>query len=312
MQKTKRASKLVALAIAIMMLMATFSLGSFAAGYEDLAEGTYTVDAGLSAVVVMGPMGSFEFGAPLFSGATVTVDASGDAEMTLSFTKANVAAPMGQTAHAFIDNTSAASTAVQYSDGSTWHNATYTLSSDTALDSDSNAINYVDSITFPLTNTGDTFKLAIYVNSDVMGAQFGGAGSTRDATLTVDWTSAEEVKTADETTNQNATVTYDVTTGYEVVIPAIITVNPTTKVGEYEVEAQNFTIDPAAYVTVTADTAGSVANGGDSLAFTNVLEDAKLKASGDKLDGTVTVTDSATKPGTYTGTLDFTINYFAN
>lgn len=145
-----------------------------------------------------------------------------------------------------------------------------------------------------------------------MGVMFGGSDdASKPATLTVDWSTAKEVKTADETSSQSANVKYTVDGGYEVKIPAEITVDPTTKKAEYAVEAQNFVLENGAYVTVTADESGSLSNGKDSLAFTNELASGNLTKTGDKLNGTVTVTGDPASAGEYTGTVDFTINYFA-
>lgn len=47
------------------------------------------------------------------------------------------------------------------------------------------------------------------------------------------------------------------------------------------------------------------------LAFTNTLTKGNLTKTGDTLAGEVEVTEPATNPGKYTGTIDFTINYFS-
>ncbi len=65
------------------------------------------------------------------------------------------------------------------------------------------------------------------------------------------------------------------------------------------------------YVTVTTSGSGKLSNGSDELAFTNTLAEGNLTKSGDTLAGTVTVTDSPSNPGRYTGIVDFAINYFA-
>lgn len=161
-------------------------------------------------------------------------------------------------------------------------------------------VHYVSSMTFPIDSTKDTYELTLYVNSNVMGVQFGAGSSSNPATLTVDWSTAEEVKVSDKTSSQSANVKYTVDGGYEVKIPAEITVDPTIKKAEYVVEAQNFVIEN-----------GVLTNGSNSLSFTNVLESGKLEKTGDKLNGTVTVTDNASVAGEYAGTIDFTINFFA-
>lgn len=164
--------------------------------------------------------------------------------------------------------------------------------------------------------------LWMVVNSNVMGLQFcdgsGTAGSNTYetatkyvASLTVDLSSAEKIVEATESNNQSANVEYTVESGYEVEIPATITVDATTKKGTYTVTAQNFVIGENAYVTVTASESGKLTNGSDELAFTNTLAEGNLTKTGDTLAGTVEVTDSPSNPGKYTGTIDFVINYYA-
>lgn len=323
-KKTIKASKLVAvLAIAVMVLTA-FPATIFAAGYEDLEPGTYAVDVDFSAYVTA--MGGVEFGRSLVTGAIVDVDENGDAQLTLAFGKSSVTI-YGVTANTFVDaNPSGAGNTRGVADGTLGiydqtgttlqtSGVSYTLSSDTAENPFQEQAQYVDSVTFPLSYAGDTYKLALYINSHVMGVQFcqpnaQASSTTYSATLTVDWDSAEEIRTADETSNQTANVVYDVTGGYEVKIPATIDVDSVDKVGAYEVEAGNFVVPDGSYVTVTADSSGTVSNGSASLPFTNVLESGKLEATGDKLAGTITITGNPVSAGTYNGTVDFLISYF--
>lgn len=119
------------------------------------------------------------------------------------------------------------------------------------------------------------------------------------------------IKGVDKTSNQSANVEYTVEGGYGVEIPATITVDATTKKGEYTVTAKNFVIGENAYVTVTASESDKLTNGSDELAFTNTLTEGNLTKTGDTLAGTVEVTDSPSNPGKYTGTIDFVINYHA-
>ncbi len=170
----------------------------------------------------------------------------------------------------------------------------------------------VESISFTVSSIADTYNLGMYVNSNVMGVQFGGSDSANyAATLTVDWSSAAKIKTADKTPSQSATVKYNVEEGYEVSIPAEITVDTETKTANYSVQAKKFVLPENAYVTVTANENGSLSNGKDSLAFTNELAAGDLTKTGDNLNGKVTVTGEPASAGEYTGTVDFTINYFA-
>ena len=172
-------------------------------------------------------------------------------------------------------------------------------------------------MTFRLPSASDTYDLSLYINSNVMGVQFGGADAKYDATLTVNWDSAVEIAPPieavppTESSSQTSKVELVVEGGYEVEIPATITVDASTKKGNYTVVAKNFVIPENAYVTVTASKSGSLVNGKDSLSFTNILENKKLQATGDELSGTVEVTDAPSNPGKYAGTIDFTINYYS-
>ncbi|MDR1409892.1 MAG: hypothetical protein LBJ12_06475 [Oscillospiraceae bacterium] len=332
-QTKKTTSRLLSMLVAAVMILAAFSLTSLtalAAGYDDLEDGkTYVADADLSCWV--SAMGGVQFGGGgIFDGqVTINVDGSGNKSFTMNFATGGFTI-YGVAAVTFLDanpenpDTSRGVTpgtiGIYAQDGSTiiTDGVSYTESSNTAVNPFENPVPYINSITFPLPYDANAYNLTFYLNSQVMGMQFcnpnaQATGTPYPAVLTIDWDSLEEVKTADETANQSANVIYEVTGGYEVKIPATINVNSTTKVGEYTVEAENFVLPAGAYVTVTADTAGSVANGGKTIPFTNTLESGKLLITGDTLDGTVIVTETGngTIPGTYTGTLEFTINYYA-
>ena len=95
----------------------------------------------------------------------------------------------------------------------------YTLSDDTALNSKSEEVHYVTSISFPIESVKDTYELTVYVNSNVMGVQFGTGGSDGyPATLTVDRNSlkAENAGTEQYETLPNKTKAVQATT--EVVV----------------------------------------------------------------------------------------------
>lgn len=277
-------------------------------------------------------MGGVEFGAPLLSGAQVEVEPDGSKTMTLFFTKSSVTI-YGVTCDTFIDlspsfvtdtNGVPSGTLGFYEADGTLNTAdvTYTLSTDTAQNPQQEQVHYVTSLTFPIREEQETYQLSLFVNSNVMGCQLGdgsGSGSSNTpgvatkhtAKLTIDWESAEKIVEASESTNQSATVEYTVESGYEVEIPATITVDAATRKGSYSVTAQNFVIGEQAYVTVTASESGELTNGTDALAFTNTLAEGQLKETGDTLAGTVEVTDAPSNPGKYTGTIDFVINYYA-
>lgn len=306
MQKLKsRMGKLVTSIVAIAMIASSMATAAFAAGHEDLKAGTYEVKASLSCFV--SAMGGIEFGEPLLTGTTVVVNEDGSADMTLSFTTDSMTI-YGVPCDNFID---ADAGHIGYFDGSAWKNASYTKSNNTIKNGNGEDINYVDSMTFRLPSASNTYSLSLYINSNVMGVQFGGVDARYNATLTVDWDTAKEIVPPSESSNQSAKVELVVEGGYEVEIPATITVDAATKKGNYEVVAKNFVIPESAYVTVTASKNGSLTNGKDSLSFTNTLESKNLEATGDKLAGTVEVTDTPSNPGKYTGTVDFTINYYS-
>jgi hypothetical protein len=324
MQKTSfKTGKLAAMFVSMSMAMSLFSVNA-AATESQLEKGTYEVDSSLSCYV--NAMGGIEFAnEELYKGATVTVDDDGQAVATLEFSRGYGEFKIYSIAvNHFID----ASEAVPgyYDENGELVKLTegegYKLSEDTVANKNGEEVNYVTEITFPVSEDTSDYSLYLYVNSNIMGCQFcdgsGTAGSnTPDAStpykasFSIDWDSAEKIKTADKTSSESANVTYTVEGGYEVKIPSAITVDPKTKIGEYTVEAEDFIIADGAYVTVTADTSGTLSNGKESLAFTNELAEGTLTKTGDSLDGKVTVTESASATGTYTGTVNFTINYFA-
>lgn len=307
-KKNFRTGKIAAACTAAVMMVSSLGISAFAAETPSLEAGKYTVDSDLSCYVTA--MGGVEFGEPLLTKTEVTVNDDGTAKFDLSFTKSSVTI-YSVTCDTFVDAT-ADGAVLNYKDGSEWKTAEYTLSSDTALNPNNDPVNYVDSMSFTVSSLSDTYNLGMYINSNVMGVQFGGSDSANyQATLTVDWSTASEIKVADKTSSQSATVKYSVEEGYEVKIPAEISVDTETKTASYSVEAKNFVLPENAYVTVTANENGSLSNGKDSLAFTNELASGNLTKTGDKLSGTVTVTGDPASAGEYTGTVDFTINYFA-
>lgn len=346
MYKTKKSlwGKIMSCVLAVAMLMSMSAVSAFAAGTTtELNEGSYTLDASLSCYV--NAMGGIEFAeefnlnantygtSGIFDSATLTVDADGNEYVTVNFGK-GAGAIYTVAFEAYVDP----NYSLKYYDA---NHELQTVTSSTNSDDGS----YVTSITFPLvvdtnatvfdkttgaaTSAGNTAEsttvvidLWFVVNSNVMGLQFcdgsGTAGSNTFETatkyvaaLTLNLSSAEKIAVADESSNQSATVEYTVTGGYEVEIPATITVDSTTNKGSYTVTAQNFILDEGAYVTVTASESGKLVSGSNEIAFTNTLAEGKLTQTGDTLAGEVEVTETATNPGKYTGTINFTINYFS-
>lgn len=273
-------------------------------GHENLSVGKYSINSELSCYV--SAMGGIDFGTSIFEGTTVNVNTDGSTDVSLSLTKGSLTI-YGITCSAFVDLTNG----IKYYNGTEWVGATYELSEDTAADNAGNEINYVDKITFTLPYASDSYDLAFYINSDAHGFQFGGPGSKYAATLTIDWDTAKNISTPDSTTDASSDIEYEVKNGYEVSIPAKISVDSTTGVGNYEISASNFIISENGYVTVTTNKTGTLSNATNSISFTNELENKALTTTGEKLSGVITVDDSATSPGKYTGTVNFTINYYS-
>lgn len=308
--------KIMSCVLIIAMVLSVSAVSAFAVADE---AGTYNVDATLSCYV--NAMGGVEFsdGYGLLTGTTVEVAEDGTATATMNLGTTSGLAIYGVDCTAFIGTDEAPG---YYKDGAvTKENVTYTTSTDTVANANGQ-VNYITSITFPVDTATDAYTMWIYLDSNVMGCQLGdgtGTGSSNTpgvatkhtAVFTIDWTTAEKIVEASETKSQSATVEYTVEGGYEVEIPATITVDAATKKGGYTVTAQNFVIEDNAYVTVTASENGELSNGTDKLAFTNTLAEGQLMETGDTLNGTVEVTDSPSNPGKYTGTVDFTINFYA-
>lgn len=191
----RKMSKIISSAVLCVILTIIFSFNTFALETENLSEGTYSVDATLSCYV--NAMGGIEFGAPLLTGSTIKVDTNGKKTMTLNFAKSSVTI-YNITCDTFIDPSPTTEDSkggikngtigIYDDDGNLQTDSVeYTLSDDTALNSKSEEVHYVTSISFPIERLKDTYELTVYVNSNVMGVQFGTGGSDGyPATLTVD------------------------------------------------------------------------------------------------------------------------------
>lgn len=319
MYKTKRPllGRIMSCVLAVAMLMSMSAVSAFAA--TPTKAGNYKVDAKLSCYV--DAMGGIEFsdGHGLLTGTTVTVSDDGSATATLNLGTTTDLSIYTVACTAFIGVDEAPG---YYKDGSvTKENVTYTTSTDTVANANGQ-VNYITSITMPVDTSVSEYAMWLYLDSNVMGCQLGdgnGTGSSNTpgvatkhtAKLTINWDSAEKIAVPEKSSKQTANVEYTVESGYEVEIPATITVDSAAKKGSYTVEAQNFVIDEGSYVTVAANESGKLSNGSNELAFTNTLEEGKLTKTGDTLKGEVEVTENAANPGKYTGTIDFTINYFS-
>lgn len=213
----RKMSKIIGSAVLCVILTIIFSFNTFALETENLSEGTYSVDATLSCYV--NAMGGIEFGAPLLTGSTIKVDTNGKKTMTLNFTKSSVTiynitcdtfinpSPITEDSKVGIKN----GTIGIYDDNGNLQtdSVEYTPSDDTALNSKSEEVHYVTSISFPIESVKDTYELTVYVNSNVMGVQFGTGGSDGyPATLTVDRNRLKAESAGTEQTEQYETLPY--------------------------------------------------------------------------------------------------------
>lgn len=188
------------LALGLTLLMSETKT-TYAAAFSSGKDGTYSLNGSLSCYVPA--MGGVEFGAPLVKGIQVKIS-GGEATMTVSFRKSQVTI-YSVTCDTFL-SASEGKTGYYDKNGS-FHTAKTTLSSDTAKNPANEDVKYITSMTFPLDQKTDTYKLGVYVDSNVMGTQFG-AGGSYDAVLTVDWSSVPEKETqSSETTRKEETTT---------------------------------------------------------------------------------------------------------
>lgn len=317
--------KALSLTMAAAVGVMTLSTTAFAAELPAEA-GTYSLNAELSCYISV--MGGIEFADGMFQKAEVTVDETGDAKITVSLGTGNLTI-YGVDCNAFID--AATEKPGYYDAAGNVQTAEYTLSSQTALNPSSTAVNYVDSVTFPVSAAQDTYYLWLYVNSNVMGCQFGdgkGSGSSNKpgestpytAKLTVDWdqtgtgsdTDSDDAKITD-TATVSTEIVYDYqapSASYEVEIPETLNIAAGADgVGDYTVKLGTFkNFAEGDYVTVTAPASGTLLSGSNTASYTNALTNSKLTAQGQSVSGKLTI---ATPPasGTYKGTLTFTINY---
>lgn len=222
-----RISKMLFTSLLCVYLTVICSINTFALAADNLSEGTYSVNASLSCYV--NAMGGVEFGAPLLVSAQVNVDNQQNKTVTLNFTKSSVTI-YNITCDTFIDiepstdensgNVKNGTLGVYDNNGALQTSSVeYTLSDDTALNSKNEAVHYVSSMTFPIDSIKDSYELTLYINSNVMGVQFGADGSSNLATLTVDWNSLKSKNTTQEEEYETLPdTTYAVQASTEVII----------------------------------------------------------------------------------------------
>ncbi len=334
--------KLVALVMALALALSISVMGASAAEETTLAAGTYDISEYTTMSMYISAMGGVDFATgavgsaagehEMLEGATLTVDASGNATVTLS---------LGYSAgtiytvafKAFVDPRVAP---CYYDDNGDLVALTYTLSEDTltgnSLEKDGSTyiyeeINYIDSMTVPVSvGSGEvTTYLYMFLNSNVMGCLFcdgsGSSGSNQTESLTpyagkliLDWDAiveaygtSESEDTSDEaaeTSTEDATVTYT----YEA--PAAPTTYPGSIPATIPMGLTEADLAEDAYFPVTAPTSGTLSCGDATLPFSNTLESGNLTEAGDTLNGTVELTQEATVAGDYSGTLTFTISLY--
>ena len=208
----KKISKICFLFMGLVLLLCSLSTTTLAAGYEGYKAGTYTVDASLKCYV--NAMGGIEFGNPLLQSASITVDGDGNCTMTLKFTKSSVTI-YSITCDTFIDvnpsyvteDRGVKSGTIGYYDENgklQTDKVSYTLSNNTALNAANEQVQYVDSITFPLTYVSNEYNLSLFINSNVMGVQFcnnnnKATTTTYPATLSVKWDNTNVASGQEET-----------------------------------------------------------------------------------------------------------------
>jgi len=182
-----------------------------AATPSELSTGTYSVSASLSAAVA----NHGDFGAAVYSSAYITKKSDGSTYITVKFQSTSMTI-YGVTTDVFVDvnpGTGNASRGVSdgilgiYQNGTlTTTGVTYTLSSDTAVNSNGESVNYVNSATFPVSDGASSYNLAIYINSNTMGVEFcnsnaSATAATYPATLTIDWSSISTSSNGDSSSS---------------------------------------------------------------------------------------------------------------
>ena len=181
----------------------------YAADLPGFQKGTYEVEANLSCFV--NAMGGVEFGAPLLERAEVTIGEDDKGVISLYFVKSSVTI-YNVTCDTYIDPNE---TLGYYDkDGNLQTELleiTMSSEEDLALNPNGESVSYLTSVSFPLDQITDTYQLALYINSNVMGTQFGVGDYS--ATLKVDWSTVPEavegevvsetvVEEVDEKTNE--------------------------------------------------------------------------------------------------------------
>ncbi len=316
--------------VAIVAFMAmVLNLNCFSAFAEEssLAAGTYDVSDYVELSLYVNAMGGIDFANGMLEGASLTVDANGDATLAISLgTSSGVIYTVKYVA--FVDSTYVPG---YFDEDGELQYCNYTVSSKTATNPDGDEVNYIDSMTFPVSVGTEIVDLWVYVNSNVMGLQFcdgsGTLGSNNpglysqyEGYISLDWNAiltaygSGSTGSSSSSYKQGADITYtyeepEPTNEFVVSIPSTIPMGTETS-ASYKVELTEADLADDAYVTVTAPTSGTLTCGDASLTFSNTLESGELTSAGDSLAGSVALTQEASVGGDYTGTLTFTISLY--
>ena len=216
MRKTVKSfgQRLCAVLLAAVFAVASTGIAARTAYADTTEAGTYELEGELSAYLAA--MGGVEFGGPLMTGVSLIVDDTGAEYLYLTFTKSSVTI-YEITCDTFVDHEPSTITTTRGVEDGTigiydadgnlvTEGVEYTLSEDTALNAADEEVNYVDSITYPISSREDSYNVALYINSNVMGVEFcnendDATESCYQATLTINWDSLD-ADTASETTEE--------------------------------------------------------------------------------------------------------------
>lgn len=169
-----------------------YSNSSDSNAYFELPAGEYDVDTKLSCYI--SSMGGVEFADGLYKGAKVYIAEDGSATIKMSFGTTSLVI-YGITANTYVGegrflNNNKVDAYIGYKNkNDEWVKTDkYTLSesSQTVTSSYKESVQYITDITIPVEKITETYKLAMVIDSNFMGMQFG-YDSNYEATLTVDW-----------------------------------------------------------------------------------------------------------------------------
>ncbi|MCC8356546.1 MAG: hypothetical protein LJU34_01635 [Oscillospiraceae bacterium] len=278
---------------------------------------TYELSGSLSCYV--NAMGGIDFASTMLSGITVTVDSDGNASMTITIGVSS-GTIYSVDYVAFVDASS--STPGYYDASGVRHNASYTTSRNTAINSSGSSVHYVDSITFPISASSlrSSYTLFLYIESNVMGVQFcDGSGSATSsnpgaltpyvARLTVDWGTLKSGPA--ETSGRYSTVSYTyqgLDDGqFILTIPDRFTLTSGSSL-VYQVSLLDAALSDGTGLVITVPDTIEMTSGEDNQQAEIKLSDNTLTTADSVLTGAVLLSVQE-KEDVYIGTVDFTVAY---